>query len=110
MDQPIDTARIASDCRAIEENQKALEWLLEYGPSILERDTAMLKLDTITAASCNGYKQAMGAISRVATAQIEMIVAQSIADCRANIAEAQANIRAAVQLSVTGAAPTDVPR
>lgn len=110
MDQPIDTARIASDCRAIEENQKALEWLLEYGPSILDRSTAMLKLDTITAASCNGYKQAMGAITKVATAQIETIVAQAVADCRDRIADAQANIRAAVQLSATVAPATDTAR
>lgn len=110
MDQPIDTARIASDCRAIEENQKALEWLLEYGPFIIERDTAMLKLDTITAASCNGYKQAMGAITRVATAQIEKIVEQAVADCRDRIAAAQANIRAAVQMSATGASASGTAR
>lgn len=95
MARDINTNKVSEACRIIDKNKTALRWLQQYGPH-LDSQTSLLRLDTITAASCVGFREAQSAISDVATAMIKEIVAAATAQCQAKIDENSLAISAEV--------------
>lgn len=96
MASSLNIGRIQDACRRIEERQKALDWLRQYGDQLTDSPHAKVCLDTITASSCPGFRQAATEINQVATSMIGTVVAQAIANCEAGIAEEVSKVQAAV--------------
>lgn len=83
----LNTGRIQAACRRIEERQKALDWLRQYGDQLPGSPHARMCLDTITASICPGFRQAVVEIEQAAMSQIGAMVAEAIARCETGIAE-----------------------
>lgn len=67
----------------IEENQKALEWLGEYGGSLLNRDACNFKISVTlySASACPGATEATDMLSSYAMSMIEDILKTTEKGC-----------------------------
>ncbi|MDK4703858.1 hypothetical protein PH562_16525 [Rhizobium sp. CNPSo 4062] len=83
----MNTARIESAAKAISENKKALEWLLQYGTQLTgrDRDQASLSVHLNFASALAGAKEAEKILSSFASINLPEIVQTAIRNCRNTI-------------------------